>query len=243
MKLVLSIGSFTVNKSPAELSESPQPTYKKIARLNQHSKQPMPKMTPHVNSLEDGTQQNQTSNTQVQQQTQGQQPNVSHALNSQPNQSSPAQNQQNPREYHQTRAEFLGVCHDTILRTIDPFYSNNTALQQTHPSNTNNIPPHNVQGGGPGVFNQVYQQPQFIQPNFIHSGHSGNVLHVMPQVPSFYFSNYTNVNVHGYHQMQQYVPNGYGIQGDGPPANQDQVRFFRLSPLSFCIRPWYNTLI
>lgn len=98
------------------MSENPQLTYKKISRLNQHSKQQMPKMTPHVNSLEDGAQ---TSNTQAQQQQQqqlqGQQTTVPHALNSQSNQPSPAPNQSqpsNPRKYT-TRLQNVHTCVET----------------------------------------------------------------------------------------------------------------------------------
>lgn len=102
-----------------------------------------------------------------------------------------------------------------------------TALQQTHPPNTNNIPPHNVQSGPGGVFNPIYQQSQLqhqFVPNFIpHSGHSGNVFQMIPQIPSVYFSNYTNVNVHGaYPHMQQYVQNAY-VPNDGHPNSVEQV--------------------
>lgn len=88
---------------------------------------------------------------------------------------------------------------------------------------------------GPGVnFNHVYQsqvQQQFV-PSFIsHSGHSGNIFHLMPHPhvsPSVYFSNYTNVNVHGYPQtMQQYLPNAF-VPTDNHQNSIEQVMCFTI---------------
>lgn len=50
----------------------------------------------------------------------------------------------------------------------------------------------------------------------------------MPHVPSVYFSNYTNVNVHGYSQtMQQYLPNAF-VPTDNHQNSIEQVMCFTI---------------
>lgn len=104
--------------------------------------------------------------------------------------------------------------------------------QQQNHQNTNNIPSHSIQSH---VYQQSQMQPQQqtigLPQNYIPHGGSvsagGNLYHVLPHMPSLYFSNFTaNVNVHGYQQSmqspylagnaQQYIPS------DGQP-NAEQV--------------------
>lgn len=81
---------FSVNYIPAEENQISQHSHRKLSKLNQSNKQQMPKMSPHVNSLEDASQQHQTSNTQNQQ-------TVTQLANSHSNQSSPLQGQAQPQ--------------------------------------------------------------------------------------------------------------------------------------------------